>query len=238
MVNTARQARTAEREHLRFATMVHVLAYTISFLLFLHGCSISCLCFSHKNIIDHKVLNVGEELYQEKLPLQMGSRLYQLKGLKPSMWYEVKISYPASIPASFSILLKRHDDVKGLNVKRRLLNTEKLIFKADSPDILSLQNGLHVLVIVEPAGVVAISHGLEREFIVFNIVCDELLVGIPHKAWWVGMLVFLCLGLALIIPYFLPSYLLENSQSSRTECVGKNNGFWSLELHKILCLFI
>lgn len=39
-------------------------------------------------------------------------------------------------------------------------------------------------------------------------VCDELLLGIPHKAWWVVVLVVLCLGVAFIIPHFLPSCLL------------------------------
>lgn len=49
---------------------------------------------------DGKVLNVGEELWKETLPLKMGSRLYQLQGLKPDTWYEVKISYPASVCVS------------------------------------------------------------------------------------------------------------------------------------------
>ncbi|KAJ0093499.1 hypothetical protein Patl1_26390 [Pistacia atlantica] len=31
----------------------------------------------------------------------MGTRLYQLLGFKSDNWYEVKISYPASIPACF-----------------------------------------------------------------------------------------------------------------------------------------
>ncbi|KAL5582723.1 hypothetical protein UlMin_015165 [Ulmus minor] len=48
-------------------------------------------------LIDSKILKVGEELWKETLPLQMGSRLYQLQGLKPRTWYEVKISYPASL---------------------------------------------------------------------------------------------------------------------------------------------
>lgn len=52
--------------------------------------------------IDVKVLSVGEELQQETLPLQMGHRVYQLHGLKASMWYEVKISYPASVRIFFS----------------------------------------------------------------------------------------------------------------------------------------
>ncbi|KAF8400911.1 hypothetical protein HHK36_014214 [Tetracentron sinense] len=78
------------------------------------------------------------------------------------------------MPASFSIQLKRGKAESGLNWKRRLLNTEKLIFKADSVDLLSHQSsgqgGTYVLVIVEPAGVVAMSHGQERQFVIFNIV--------------------------------------------------------------------
>lgn len=51
---------------------------------------------------------------------------------------------------------------------------------------------------------------------IFLTVCDELFLGIPHKAWWVVVLVLLCLGLAFIIPSFLPSYLLQKSQSPRS----------------------
>ncbi|XP_020534298.1 uncharacterized protein LOC105632325 isoform X2 [Jatropha curcas] len=139
----------------------------------------------------------------------MGSRIYQLQGLKSYTWYEVKISYPASIPASFSIKLKKEDADMGIDRNRRLLNTEKLIFKTDS--LTSNQNKSYVLVTVEPEGVVAIPHVPERQFILFNIVCDELLLGIPHKAWWVAILVLLCLGWALIIPNFLPTYLLQRN---------------------------
>ncbi|XP_041019244.1 uncharacterized protein LOC121261125 isoform X2 [Juglans microcarpa x Juglans regia] len=164
---------------------------------------------------DSKFLNVGEELLRETLPLQMGLRFYQLQGLKPYTCYEVKISYPASIPASFSLQLKRGKSNSVLNHYRRLLNTEKLIFRTESLESLSNEDGIYVLVTVEPEGIVAIPHVQERQFIIFNIVCDELLLGIPHKAWWVVVLVLFCLGLAFIIPSFLPSYLLQESQSPR-----------------------
>ncbi|KAM7459335.1 hypothetical protein LguiA_036329 [Lonicera macranthoides] len=160
-----------------------------------------------------KVLKVGEELKKESLPLQMGSSIYQLQGLKSHTWYEVKISYPASIPASFSIQLKRGNSDLELNRIRKLLNTEKLIFRTDGEDLLNDQSGMHVLVSVEPEGVVAIPHGQERKHVIFNIVCDELLLGIPHKAWWVALLVFLCLGLAFAVPFFLPSFLLQTDGS-------------------------
>ncbi|KAM5565602.1 hypothetical protein ABKV19_019557 [Rosa sericea] len=163
---------------------------------------------SHGSPIDKKVLNVGEELWRENLPLRMGSRLYRLQGIKPDTWYEVKISYPASIPASFSIQLKRGDLELPLNGNRRLLNTEKLIFKSEN-DGSNDQGGTYVLVTVEPEGVVAIPNVQEREYIIFNIVCDELLLGIPHQAWWVVGFVVVCLVLAFIIPSFLPPFLLR-----------------------------
>ncbi|KAL3586880.1 hypothetical protein D5086_013747 [Populus alba] len=118
---------------------------------------------------DGKVLIVGEELWKQTIPLQLGSRVYELQGLKSHTWYEVKISYPASIPASFTIQLKKDDSDPGMNrVARRLLNTEKLIFKTDV--ILdSNQSKLCVLVRVEPEGVVAIPNVEERKDITFNI---------------------------------------------------------------------
>jgi len=175
---------------------------------------------SQSDMVHSKALNVGEELQGETLPLQMGSVLYKLQGLKPYTWYEVKISYPASIPASFSIQLKRGNSNLALNHNRRLLNTEKLIFRTQSLYSDGDQDGIYVLATVEPEGIVAIPHVQERQFIIFNIVCDELLLGIPHRAWWVGVLVLLCLGFAFVIPSFLPSYLLPKSQSPSS--VGRN----------------
>ncbi|CAL1386371.1 unnamed protein product [Linum trigynum] len=170
------------------------------------------------------VLIPGNEMWKETLALQGGSRLYELRGLKSNTWYEVKISYPASIPASFTIQLKKDVSDLGMNWNRRLLNTEKLIFKTD--EFSGNQNQLYVLVTVEPEGVVAIPNVPEREAIIFNIVCDELLLGIPHKAWWVGVLVLLCLVAAFIIPRFLPVLMPpENgsSMSSSYDSVAKES---------------
>lgn len=163
-------------------------------------------------MINEKVLRVGEELFKEILPLQNGARLYHLQGLKPQMWYEVKISYPASIPASFSLQLKRGTPDVRLSQGRKLLNTEKIIFKADGITSLAEQGAMSVLVNVEPEGVVAIPGKHEREHAVFNIVCDELLLGIPHEAWYVVVLVLLCLVLAFVVPSFLPAFLLPKNR--------------------------
>ncbi|XP_042517227.1 uncharacterized protein LOC122091387 isoform X1 [Macadamia integrifolia] len=195
--------------------MAHAFIHSVIFLLYLCCFIASCIPTNHDNRIDSKTLFVGEELQKETLPLQMGSCFYLLSGLKPSRWYEVKISYPASIPTSFTIQLKIGKSDLEFNWNRRLLNTEKLIFRADSRDFNSYKAGMYVLVTVEPSGIVALPHVQERQLVIFNIVCDELLLGIPHKAWWVGILVFLCLGLALVIPSFLPEHLLQKRRSLR-----------------------
>jgi len=44
-----------------------------------------------------RVLRVGKELVGETMPLRHGQRVYRVDGLRPSAWYEVKISYPASV---------------------------------------------------------------------------------------------------------------------------------------------
>ncbi|ESQ34705.1 hypothetical protein EUTSA_v10008823mg [Eutrema salsugineum] len=171
-------------------------------------------CYSHESLFDGKTLYAGKELFKETLPLQSGSRVYKLEGLKSNSWYEVKISYPASIPALFSLQLLRNGEMGlKLNQMRRLLNTEKLIFKSESLEEVNNKDGLYVMVTVEPEGIVAIPNFKERSFIIYNIVCEEQLLGIAYSCWSVVVLVVLCLVVALILPrYFLPSYLLMKDE--------------------------
>ncbi|XP_013585066.1 PREDICTED: uncharacterized protein LOC106293986 [Brassica oleracea var. oleracea] len=166
-------------------------------------------CHSHESLFGGKTLYAGKELRKETLPLQSGSRVYRLQGIKSSSWYEVKISYPASIPALFSLQLLRNGEM-GLKLKqmRRLLNTEKLIFRTGSFEQVDDKEGMYVLVTVEPEGIVAIPNFKERSFIIYNIVCEEQLFGIAYSCWSVVVLVVLCLVVAVSLPRFLPSYLL------------------------------
>lgn len=173
-------------------------------------------CLAHNQGLDIQVLNVGEELTRQIIPLKMGQCIYSVYGLKQSLWYEVKISYPASIPASFSLQVKGSARDLWLNKNRRLLNTEKLIFKHDSNTQDSAHNNMYVLVTVQHTGVVAKPGAEEREFVLFNIVCDELSLGIPHKAWWVGAAAILCLILASVVPYFLPLQQMLKIQTSQS----------------------
>ncbi|XP_031737616.1 uncharacterized protein LOC101222383 isoform X2 [Cucumis sativus] len=117
------------------------------------------------------------------------------------------------IPASFSLELKRDLTSPVEKQSRKLLDTEKLIFKTEGMKLKGDQVDAHVLVTVKSEGVVAIPSVREMESIVYNIVCDELLIGIPHKAWGVGGLVIFCLILAFIIPSLLPPWLLQTNQT-------------------------
>jgi hypothetical protein len=56
-----------------------------------------------------------------------------------------------------------------VNHMRRLLNTEKLIFKTESIEEVDNKEGLYVLVTVEPEGIVAIPNVKERPSIIYNI---------------------------------------------------------------------
>ncbi|XP_031482898.1 uncharacterized protein LOC116252637 isoform X3 [Nymphaea colorata] len=143
----------------------------LSILLCLHLCFICSVSSELGTTSDMKELCVGLELHNETLPLQMGSRYYKLIGLKPLHWYEVKISYPASIPASFSIELKRGDfEQERAFSLRRLLNTGKLIFRSGGHSLENNEDTSEgALVYVQPEGVVAKPHLKERKFVMFNI---------------------------------------------------------------------
>ncbi|KAL1532546.1 hypothetical protein AAHA92_32540 [Salvia divinorum] len=121
------------------------------------------------------------------------------------MWYEVKI------PASFSLQLKNDTPYLGLNQGRKLLDTEKIIFKTDGITSLIEQGDMSVLVNVESEGIVALSGKQEMEYIMFNIACDELLLSVPHESWYVVVFVLLGLVLAFVVPSYLPAFLLPKN---------------------------
>ncbi|AQK62261.1 hypothetical protein ZEAMMB73_Zm00001d013050 [Zea mays] len=106
------------------------------------------------------------------MPLRHVRRVYRIDGPRPrpSAWYEVKNdllpglrmigAVPFPIPSSFSIRLV--DDCGGKN--RRLLNTEKIIFKAEAAArfMFSSPCSLRAYVVVKP-------NVPERELALYNI---------------------------------------------------------------------
>ncbi|PHT60081.1 hypothetical protein CQW23_02444 [Capsicum baccatum] len=159
-LNPLLKSASDQRRTMRFSTS---LFSCVSILILV----LKSISFTNANTMDVKVLRVGQELMKETLPLQSGSRLYELQGLNSNKWYEVKISYPASIPATFTLQLSKGSS--GLNVGRKLLNTEKIIFQGNNLQLLRDKGGTFVLVNVEPEGIVSIPGVKERKHIIYNI---------------------------------------------------------------------
>ncbi|KAH7283306.1 hypothetical protein KP509_34G000300 [Ceratopteris richardii] len=177
------------------------------------------------SISDVRKLQVGQELIAEKLPLQGGQCVYVLDGLELPKSYEVKISYPASIPASFTIKLLRSSPLQAVHGGRRLLNTEKLMFRADESKDAELYDGVllaRVMVAVEPAGVIALPHTKNHEFAIFNILCEEVKFGIPLQAWWIAFLGVIAVGISAIAPMILPQQLSPTGEP-RLNCSNKSS---------------
>eukprot|EP00249_Psilotum_nudum_P005719 c19148_g1_i1 orf=45-686(+) len=164
-----------------------------------------------QGLSEMRKLKVGTELFWEQLPLQSGSCIYEVEGLEPSKWYEVKISYPASIPATFKIELLRDGSFRFSAGGRLLLNTEKLIFKAlaNEDDRVTEEVPLTLVhITVEPAGILTKQDVKDQPFIIYNILCEGVQYGIPSQAWWIGFLALIAVILSAILPAFLPSQLL------------------------------
>jgi hypothetical protein len=69
---------------------------------------------------------VGEEVKKEKLALQEGSSYeYEVRGLQLSKWYEIKISYPASV--CFSSPPPPPISQTTLGLQRATVNTSSVI---------------------------------------------------------------------------------------------------------------
>ncbi|KAL2611867.1 hypothetical protein R1flu_023559 [Riccia fluitans] len=157
-------------------------------------------------------LRLGEERKQDRLPLRGGGGkcVYELLDLKESFSYEVKISYPASIPSRFSLSLAKARSTGNKFLRRRLLDTEKVIFSVDRENDVEIppeEGGFEVLMLVtvEPAGVVGQADMEEQAFVVYNIMLEEVRFGgIPVQAFWVGFLGLVAISLSALAVQVFP----------------------------------
>lgn len=177
--------------------MRHSLPIGICVLLL----SAAATCSSGESSLEIRQLTVGAELTWEKLPLRNGSCVYELYDLQISKHYEVKISYPATIPASFSLTLVDSLPLGTFSVGRKLLNTEKIVFST-APDASRQRLDEFwkggVMVIVEPEGHVAMPNFEDQEFVFYNILCEEVILGLPRQAWWMALLVIVAVSGAIV----------------------------------------
>lgn len=98
-----------------------------------------------------------------------------------------------------------------------MLDTEKLIFKADQ------EESVFVSLTVENGGVIAKKSVPERELVIYNIVCDELMLGIPRNAWRVGMAALLCLLLGVVLSNFLPLLINKGLEAEDAAVMTKDS---------------
>ncbi|KAH7423778.1 hypothetical protein KP509_12G073200 [Ceratopteris richardii] len=128
------------------------------------------------------------------------------------------------IPASFTVKLLRASPLQAVRSGRRLLNTEKLMFRADASKDAELYGLLlaHVMVAVEPAGVVALPHTKDHELAIFNILCEEVKFGIPLQAWWIAFLGVIAVGISAVAPMILPQHLSPTGEP-RLNCSNKSS---------------
>ncbi|KAJ8445840.1 hypothetical protein Cgig2_027921 [Carnegiea gigantea] len=189
-----------------FVNKLSIPLNVLGFILF-------SLTFYCANGIDNKVLIVGKELFKE---------------LCHCTWDLAIISFKDSnltlIPAIFSLQLKKGISDVGMNRLRKLLNTEKLIFKTEDLDEVNHNGGMYVLITVEPEGVVALpSFGTGLAGDSYNDVgsghlpiCDELMLGLPYKVWPVVVFAALCVLLGFLMPRFIPPFLLPRDEDLRS----------------------
>lgn len=115
--------------------------------------------------------------------------LYELVGLQPASQYEVRVSYPATVPSAFD--LQFHTAPSG----RRLRNVEKLVFLTDEQGLV--RGAAQPLVRVTPlrTGVPLVPSPPQP--VPYSIVLEAMPLGVPHSSWPLIGAVLLLLPLAL-----------------------------------------
>eukprot|EP00958_Prasinococcus_capsulatus_P001891 scaffold172_cov355-Prasinococcus_capsulatus_cf.AAC.8 len=174
-------------------------------------------------------LHAGVELVGEVLPLgspgggggggaettlfEHGVREYELVGMEPARTYEVRVSYPATIPAAFTLrvvvpstatprlVLSGEDEPelrrsrrrrRRLGARRALLDTEKVVFGARDAGAQPVVRVSAALRGVAPPGHPSHTH------VTYNIMLEECVLGVlPKSALPVAAHALALLALAL-----------------------------------------
>eukprot|EP00123_Amoebidium_parasiticum_P011359 comp20673_c0_seq1/m.26846 comp20673_c0_seq1/g.26846 ORF comp20673_c0_seq1/g.26846 comp20673_c0_seq1/m.26846 type:complete len:177 (-) comp20673_c0_seq1:105-635(-) len=132
---------------------------------------------------------------------------YFLDDLDPSTSYELRISYPATMPTDFEmVIIDRPKEVPSNPTRRRLLNTERI--RIDPPDTqISAGSQRHqcwVRVTARHTGV-SFRPELQNPPVVYNIVVASLILGVPTDA--LGLVGVAVVGLVVVgwlgVPWFL-----------------------------------
>ncbi|XP_058966479.1 uncharacterized protein [Pocillopora verrucosa] len=170
---------------------------------------ISLVFFCHSFILYCFVIRILAQtrLEPEKLLLNQvlhhrKTVVYHLVQLKPSKSYELRVSYPSTTPTDFYIQLIPHKALQARKT-RKLLNIEKLVFSNELKEQYANVTAVRTGIPYNPASL--------AEPVVYNIVLEELLLGIPWHSWRLGVLVLLIVYITFkyLVPRFL-MYIEEN----------------------------
>ncbi|KAL0037476.1 hypothetical protein WJX79_010053 [Trebouxia sp. C0005] len=136
--------------------------------------------------------------------LRFGSESISLEDLKPDTGYEVRVSYPATVPSKVTLQLISRNSVQPVHTHRRqLMDTEKIIFYTD--DLATYQGQEHIVEIqAEATGIHRDGPAAKPEYFLYNIVLAELVFGVPRDAFPIVMMVFLAIVVvALLLPWWV-----------------------------------
>ncbi len=152
-----------------------------------------------------------------------------LHGLQASRQYELRLCYPASMPAVFEMELQSDDLDHIAPTSRTLLNTEILRFTAGSSSSFSA-SGHHpaikiaeqegqmlVKISVEQEGVTYMDHLLDRP-VQYDLILDTLHWGISARVFPLIYLLVVCLALSLLVANnsaTVMKYLTSSSSSCK-----------------------
>jgi hypothetical protein len=154
------------------------------------------------------MLTPDEELFNEVL-YDTEQCFYKLENVIPATSYDLKISYPATIPTDFTIEVI----TANLSQTRRLLNTEKSQFTVES-------GKTYIAVVTAHRTGVSVYLEVLQQPVVFNIVLSTLYYGLPQEVW---KLVFLVLLAIIVSVVWLAPWILTYIENS-TAHLRKENG--------------
>ncbi|GBF90016.1 hypothetical protein Rsub_02722 [Raphidocelis subcapitata] len=155
-------------------------------------------------LLGEDVLRPNEPLTGQLIKLDGAAKRYRLRDLKPSADYEVRVSYPASIPASLAFewsgVPAPDAAAPGRAATRRLLDTDKAIFSTDADG--GGPGGKAPLLLLKAARRSVHKDGPEGgpDQLVFDIVLAELWFGVLPKD---TLPVIVAAGIALLAALLL-----------------------------------
>ncbi|KAL0476863.1 pyrE [Acrasis kona] len=146
-------------------------------------------------VADITELVIDQTLFQEAI-MPGETKIYVVHNLIPGKRYEARVSYPAIMPAYFTVETSK--DLQALKQKfigRKLLNIEKDMFTADD-------NRMYVLVHAEREGKTS-DTTVQKKPIGYNIVVETLILGggVPITAIPLILLVLFVVAVSASITY-------------------------------------